>query len=313
MKKILLLLCSLFVAIGTWADGPAVDGKTFTLQCQRGYVYYDGSVLAGTNDAASASKFAIVTYEENTYLYDATQEAFVCHTTAATAGTTGNNSLESKTDFSKAVTGLKWGETSIAAYPYYLEDSFGNWLNMDSTPKVYFNTWKNFEEGKGGNTYKVEVVDETFDNTEAVAMLAEYFHPSATVTYVISDANGPVFTSDAIPAKVGATIEALPTDLQRPYCSYNVTPVTVASGENEVKVTVSYNLPFTASESVDDAVWYYAKLRGTKYLRADDSKKDGNGRYQTSTTNEETDIYKWAFVGNPYSYFKIFNRGKAGE
>ena len=286
-------------------------GKTFTLQCARGYVYYNGSVLAGTNDAASASKFAIVSYDENTYLYDATQKAFVCHTTAATAGITGNAALESNNDFSKIVKYISFGSTEIDSYPYYVqENEFGNWLNMDGTPSVYFNTWKEFESGNGGNTYAIAVVDNTFDATVATEMLNAYFNPSATVQYVISDANGVVFTSEELPATIGETLTELPSDYQRPYCNYSVTSTTIAAGENTVNVTVTYNLPFTVSTSFEDATWYYATIRNTKYLRADDNNKDGSGRYSTNSSNERTDVYKWAFFGNPYSYFYIANKGQ---
>ena len=163
---------------------PSLDGKLFTLNCARGYVYYDGSVLKGTSDASQASQFAIVSYGGTNYLYDATNNAFVVHTTAATAGTTGNNALESTTDLSNAVTGLKWGDTGIASYPYYLEDSYGNWLNMDKIPNVFFNTWKDFEDGTGGNTYTVNVVGD-FDATAATAMIAYYLKDG--IVYPISN------------------------------------------------------------------------------------------------------------------------------
>ena len=287
-----------------------VVGKTFTMQCARGYVYSDGNVLKGTNTASSASKFAIVSYDGATYLYDATNNAFVCHTTAATASTTGNAALESSDDFSKAVKNISFGDTNIEAYPYYVqEDEFTNWLNMDGNSNVYFNRWTNFEGGNGGNTYKIEIVDTDFDATDAIAMLDSYFNPSATVKYVISDASGVIYTSEAIAATVGATVTELPADLQRPYCSYDVTSTNIVAGANTVDVTVTYTLPFTVSTSFDNATWYYATLRGTKYVRADESAKDGSGRYQTSTTNEKTDVYKWAFFGNPYGIY-VMNKGQ---
>ncbi|MBR6339070.1 MAG: hypothetical protein IKR63_02935, partial [Alloprevotella sp.] len=131
-KKITSLFALFLLVAGTAVAQPPVDGKLFTLNCARGYVYYDGSALKGTSDASQASQFAIVEFGGTTYLYDATNGAFVVHTTAATAGLNGNYALESTTDLSKAVTGLKWGDTGIASYPYYLEDSYGNWLNMDN-------------------------------------------------------------------------------------------------------------------------------------------------------------------------------------
>ena len=289
-------------------DQPNVQGKSFTLRCARGYVYGDGTKLAGTTDASQASEFAIVTYNGQTYLYDATNKAFVVHTTAAKAGTTGNPSLESKDDFSKAVTGLTWGTTGYESYPYYLEDSFGNWMNMDKRPIVYMNTWKDFEGGNGGNTYAVTIVDTEFDATEAIEMLDAYYNPEATVTYVISDENGVVFTSDPQPSSEGTVITELPAAFKRDYCEYSMTPTTLNTGENTIEVSVRYNLPF----KVSTAVWYYATIRGTKYLRADEDNKDAKGRYTTSTSNERTAAYRWAFFGNPYTYFYIANEG-SGE
>ena len=156
-------------------DPNDVAGTTFTLKCARGYVYWNGTAMKG--NASNATKFAIVSYDNNTYLYDATNNAFVCHTTAAKAGLSGNPALESSTDFSKAVKNISFGSTNIAAYPYYVqEDQFGNWLNMDGTPNVYFNTWKDYEGGTGGNTYEIKVADTDFDQTDAVAMLDDYFN-----------------------------------------------------------------------------------------------------------------------------------------
>ena len=131
-----------------------------------------------------------------------------------------------------------------------------------------------------------------------------------TVTYVISDASGVIYTSDPLGATAGETITALPSSLERPYCTYSVTSTTIVSGENTVPVTVTYAPPFTVSSDFASATWYYATLRG-KQLRADESAKDGSGRYQTNTTNERTDVYKWAFVGNPYK-LSIINKG-AGD
>ncbi len=101
----------------------------------------------------------------------------------------------------------------------------------------------------------------------------------------------------------------MPSSYQLDYCNYAVTPTTLASGENTVPVTVTYNLPFTTSTSFEDATWYYATLRG-KCLRADDSHKDGSGRYATNSTNERTDAYKWAFFGNPYTNIYVMNKNQ---
>ena len=160
---------------------PDVTGKTFTLRCARGYVGYNGSTLCSTTQEA-ASEFAIVNYGTTNYLYDVTNKAFVVHSTAAMAGDKGNRSLESSTYFAAAVTGLTWGKTGFEAYPWYLEDCFTNWMNMDGDKKVCMNTWKDFEGGNGGNTYQVEIVSTSFDATEAIQMLDNYFQTAVEVT-----------------------------------------------------------------------------------------------------------------------------------
>ena len=281
-------------------DPNNVTGITFTLKCSRGYVYYNGTQLAGTSDASSASKFAIVSYNNNTYLYDATNNAFVCHTTAATAGTTGNAALESNNDFSKIVKNISFGSTEIDSYPYSVqENEFGNWLNMDGTPSVYFNTWKEFESGNGGNTYAIAVVDDTFDATVATQMLDAYFNPSATVQYVISDANGVVFTSEELPATPGETITELPSAYQRDFCSYSAINQTMVAGENTVNVTVTYDLPF----EVGTGKKYLATLRG-HYVYYDETNSDVR---TNQSSKEYNDNYYWSFYGNPYSGIKMKN------
>lgn len=91
-----------------------------------------------------------------------------------------------------------------------------------------------------------------------------------------------------------------------------MTPTTLNAGENTIEVSVRYNLPFKVSTSFSKAVWYYATIRDTKYLRADEDNKDAKGRYTTSTSNDRTAAYRWAFFGNPYTYFYIANEG-SGE
>ncbi len=169
---------------------PNLTGKIFTLNCKRGYVGCNNGRLCGTTQD-KASRFAVIDYNGTNYLYDVTNQAFVCHSTAAKAGNTGNLLLESNTDLSKAVTGLSWGKTPFATYPWHLEDSFGNWLNMDGQPNVYMNTWKDYENGNGGNTYWVEIADYDYSEaeTEAIEILNQYYQISGK-SFVLSYNDG---------------------------------------------------------------------------------------------------------------------------
>ena len=88
--------------------------------------------------------------------------------------------------------------------------------------------------------------------------------------------------------------------------SYDVE--TITSTTKDVYVTAEFNTPFTASANFENATWHYATLRG-KQMRADENFKDGEGRYQTNSINERTDVYKWAFIGDPVNNFSIINKG----
>ena len=163
-----------------------LNSTTFTMQCARGYVYWDGSTMIG--HASNKTKFAIVTYNDETYLYDATNNAFVCHSTLGWTNSNGNPALESNSDLSKAVKNISFGSTGIAAYPNYVaEGVYNTWLNMDGNPKVYFNTWRNFENGNGGNTYKIEIVDTDFDPTDALEVLEDFFNGPTAFANAIAE------------------------------------------------------------------------------------------------------------------------------
>jgi len=184
------------------------------------------------------------------------------------------------------------------------EGSYFAW-NLNS------NTGNKVDNNGAGNTlafWGSGTVSGTSGNNVWYLYPVEIEEPSTTVTYVVSDATGIVFTSDPVPATEGATISELPSEYQRAYCTYTLTPTTLSAGENTINVTVQYNLPFTTSTSFNDATWYYAKIRGTKYLRADADQKDTSNRYLTSSANGRTDEYKWAFFGTPYTNVYIANK-----
>ena len=256
-----------------------------------------GTTKAGVSvDATSAAQqFAFVSYGGNYYLYSISEAKFISKDGNYTTLTSqpGDN-----------VTLL--ASSGSSTHPVVVALSNGAYqcgISNGYNPAVI--THYNDLADAGNRVLLTEVDD--FDPTNALAALDNYFNPSATVTYVISDANGVVYTSSALPATVNETISELPSSFQRAYCSYSVTSTTIVAGDNTVPVTVTYSLPFTVSTTYADAVWHYATIRSTKYLRADDSNLDGSGRYATSTTNEKTDAYKWAFFGDPYNNFYVMN------
>ena len=351
MKKVLLLLCALFAGVtGAWANVGDVVKALTQISPQKAYtvntngrgswtIAEGGTELKSSGNGAYGLKeptdasnprqqWAFVSYEEATYLYNVGEKKFILkENKKGVANATHGTPVNLETYTSGQMAG--WGEVyeDFQAGEFYFCAQMGM---FDETTKAYINFGGSMNTtidgwGPGNTSYDpkcgidagnalkiVEAAD--FDPTAAIAALENYFHPSATVVFVVSDENGQVVeTSEKIPSIVGETIKELPASMRREFCSYKVPETTIAAGDNTIKVTVSYTLPFEVSKDYANAKWYFAKIRGSKWLRADESQKDGSGRYLTNDTNEKTDVYQWAFVGNPYSNFVILNKAHEGK
>ena len=312
-KKLSLLFLALVATIGAWAIDVKIAETSSGLPTAAGFGSFseqvfttaDDSGLAGVTVTASSG----LTIGEQTVNVTNYGNCFKLVTAAAST----NYTVTLTAPEGYIITGYSMScsaNTKDAAHTLTSED--GSVSVVVSAPPYNTPTGPKAFNVAGLNTQSTYFTINTANkaNTLYLPSFTIYVAKPAPVTYVISDANGVVFTSDPIIAGVGTTITTLPASLQRDYCNYTVPSTVVAEGDNTINVTVDYTLPFTPSTSFNDAVWYYATIRDTKYLRADDSAKDGNGRYQTNSTNEHTDAYKWAFFGNPYTYIYIANKGQ---
>ena len=311
-QKLTLLLLALFTTMGAWAIDVKIAETSSGLPTAAGFGSFSGQVfttaagsgLAGVTVTAS-SGLTIGEQYVNAANYGncfklVTAAASTNYTVTLTAPegyfiTGYYMDCSANSDGKRhTITPAGWAEGVVVSSPPY---------NNPVGPKKIEVTGLN----TNSTSFTISTANE--GNPLYLPTFTIYVVKWAPVTYIISDANGKVFTSDPIDAEVGTTITTLPASLQRDYCNYTVPSTVVAEEGNTINVTVDYTLPFTPSTSFSDAVWYYATLRG-KFLRADDSAKDGDGRYQTNSTNEHTDAYKWAFFGNPYSNFYIANKNQ---
>ena len=251
----------------------------------------NGTSLSGGN-SATLSKFAIVTYEDETFLYDVDNKVFVIHSDTEVDGN-NNGCRESANDFSMIIKGLTWKAGNDSEH-WILADEHNYYLNMSGTA-VRMNTWRTPDDG---NQYIVTVAED-FDDTEAIQLLEDYFHPSATVTYIVQDTEGNIVTSwENVPSKVGETITELPSSLKRDFCSYDEPQITTVAGANTMTATVTYNLPFKT-----DGTTYYTTLRN-HYIYYDTT----NDYVCTNQSSKEnTAAYMWQFSGTPYTGIKIKN------
>ena len=87
---------------------------------------------------------------------------------------------------------------------------------------------------------------------------------------------------------------------------------TVSEENKEITLECTINLPFNAVADVDSIKdWYHLKFHATGqyYLYYDDAAEgDVLDATETSVDAMDKDAYSWAFVGNPFDGFKVYNK-----
>ena len=105
----------------------------------------------------------------------------------------------------------------------------------------------------------------------------------------------------------------IPSSLNRDFCTYSCTPVTVSSSTTSVDVNTTWTGPFEISADYASAHWYDMAVRGNWYVTSD--RADGDGALETVLANAmglAEDAYQWAFVGDPW-HVKLFNKDKGSS
>ena len=101
------------------------------------------------------------------------------------------------------------------------------------------------------------------------------------------------------------TESVLPDDLKRDYCTYTYDVNTVSESTSTVTATATFDGPFEVSASFANATWYFMKING-KYTSWDETNK----KCPDVSEKSVADNAQWAFVGNPYDGFMIYNKSK---
>ena len=310
-----IALALLALVVGTTLQAAITiteNTKAYTLKTQRGTLGTQDGYLTCTANASftNQGKFAIIRYEDNTYLYSVNDKKFTC--CGATAYRTDNggwyNVLLSNNPIDPITATTT---TTIANYPYYFT-SKGKVLNTHrSTEKgVCLNGWT--KQDDGNQFAAIDPVD--FDPTEALATLEACFHSSITVKYRVKDVGGNLLEEQTLSGVAGDVIKSVPTTfVKRAYTLYSIdTPVTVtADKENIVEVEAVFQMPFTTSPDITDAHWYNLALRnGEDFCNANSGYKCNDN---PSTDDLKSDAYQWAFQGDPYGGIVVYNRSNTAQ
>ena len=270
---------------------PATD-KAFEVENERGAlaIKNDGTALIGTPNVAIADEaqknFAFVQYEGKVYLYSVWANKFVQKDCSLT------NSLPVDDITVEKVDGGKF---------FFKFDNAHN-VNLGGSGQIAVNDWGTLD---AGNQFDL-IENGDFDSAAALAILAN----SYTITYNFTY-GGKLVATQTTKIDKGANYPAF-TAL--PWGAKATVPTGVPTKDETVEIVCTTDasvLPFVPADSYDDAnmKWYYLQFHANdkNHLYY---KESGEVLLADKTTYDENDkdAYTWAFVGNPFEGFTVYNR-----
>ncbi len=172
--------------------------------------------------------------------------------------------------------------------------------NATENTDVYFNG-----NAEGGGWTFVGWESGDYTSNGAYEFYPVTLGDAVTLTYNLK-LNGETISTIEVPAVTGGGLPAAPSYA---YTTHEDPQGTVSAEQTSYDINYTATAtPFKASDSYENATWYYLTLGGNLYLRdtneADKMTISGN----TSTDPSISDADLWAFVGNPISGFKIYNK-----
>ena len=282
--------------------------KAYNIGCDRGaMIAYNGQMvntaLPAAADVRPYGKFALLNYEGNYYIFSIDENKFVKNDASVALDLT---TVGFSTEDAMVMVPQNGNE------PYFLWhfNAANKFLNTNGNEPLGY-VINSYDTPDPGNLYYMVAVDD-FDPTAALAELEAYFHPSYHVTYVVKDELGnTIFTSEPQPTKLGANITTLLDEFKRPYYTYNDVDVTIEDSETTVEFTATWTGPFQISADFASAHWYNMAVRGNYYVTSGNKSSEGAlAPIPANAVGLVEDAYQWAFVGNTYAGFKLFNKAE---
>ena len=292
------------------------NNKAYTLRTQRSELVAksDNSRIATTNDISGTFDASNPQYQfallKNTsgrcYLYSISASKFVNKT---------GDLVETPAD----PVLFKDGNAS-GTFVLYFDAS--HYMNMGGSKQLIIDSWSSVDEG---NSYTITPVA---DFAPSEALLSSINTVDVTVNFIV---DGKTYSSVTKSYTVNTAIKAetFAADLNGTYLTFANTDVQTVTNETatiNVNCTVGA-LPFTASESYANAVWYIIDMHSND-TGAGDINSGAKNYIWTATTDAETytsaevslpkydtkqsaafaDNMLWCFVGNVVDGFVIYNK-----
>ena len=330
MKKITLIVASLFLSLGAWAQW---DGQKLE------------SVSAAPATTLESGYYVIYNNGRGTFMNSEGALGQAKVTWPKTASATGIAALNSE----EALNGD--GAKNKKAYVFYLDVKEGNKVSLktgygDYVPALTGNTEFNYsaEEGVWNYNFKVEgensylflwsesnvgldcngwgadthtystVAGWNKDGSYGVsgnqswtlhkATMGVSNHINVTYKYML---DGKVYASETVEQAKNSEASAP----AKPFLAIDGYTGTIGEENCEVVVNCSANLPFVAAADVESIdTWYYVKMHAnsleTRYI---EENKDASVDWTKKSLAVHTDSLLWGFAGDIWNGFKLVNKG----
>ena len=267
----------------------------------------DATGFCSTNDAGRGTfvehantdnHFAVVTYEEKSYLYSVEAKKFLKADLTLTGG------IGDVVAFRDAS-----AEGASRMSIYFKEVTDAN-VNIGGSNQIQVNWWSAIDHGNA--MLFVEVAD--FDPAEALAVLSNVAEVTYNFVY-----EGVTVATQTETVHIGEAYPDLAPALPLGYVVTGTKPQETVSGNETVTIALSIDnneVPFAFVEDGTPTTWYYAQMHayttgGYSYRWFIAPAEDGTSiRTQDHEfAANETDAHLWGFVGTVEGGFKMVNKG----
>ena len=320
MRKFTLILASMFLTLGAWAQVGYECEVTETmltsteLNAKTEATYIAIKNLSATNHYYYVGNTGAAPYSKEDFSNDA---VFIWEPTGD--GTTfylkkldgTYMQTTSPKDFGTVDNAAKFTTTNPTS-----TGSNSTKFNGDGDSQSYINgnddanlvrfvkgsNWINVQNGTSGTpTYNTGLGGWTIHYVYSVNV-EEVSTVNVTYEYMF---DGVVKKSVTVEQNVGSAYEAPAID----YVTFEYPDGSVTKETTTVKVTCTQNLPFTVSTDYANATWYYMTIRSNnqEYVA-----RSENAPYTNSKTITAGDNGLWAFKGNVFDGIQVINKG-AGD
>ena len=332
-KALLLLMCVAMAGIAnalpfettTISGGSFVAGtkyyrmKFIINDGSAQYVYIDSDVKT-TSEQSSADLFAFVGDEANGFkIYKKGDASSVIYMTESNIGWSNRNKIN---DYAADL--INYG--SASSYTNWLLHDRGNgyysfyqigllYYTVINTTRSSAPTTMNYSSSGTLSTWTNNAA-KTSDNNCRIQFEEVPTAVTFTYSYIM---NGVEMGTESIVGTIG---ESFPSPTLPAFCSAS-TPagtVTASDADRKISIDVTWNAPVDFSTSLENAKWYLmtagrdndASPKVLPVMRY----KEGQNYITLKTTDKDFSLSstdQWAFVGNPFEGFKIYNRFNKGR